>query len=283
MERTAIELKKISIKNYLNEVSFKAYAGQIVGILAKNDDICTTLFNTLTGKKKLNDGNIFYFNHNIQKEKKYLLNFVGFMPYNQITFPKKTINDYFSYSASFYQGDFSENIAKYLKLFELNPGTLIEELSKEQASIVSFIDSIFFEPEVLILNSPFKNVSTAVAKKMSTILSDFKQKGFCVLILQSSFAGIVICDFVYVVDNYSIVKYDEFKKNRYKKVYLEFNKLDDMTILNNMPIKILYQNECRISFIYQDDSCDLVKSLYKVSLSDIIIEDPSLDEVYDGI
>ena len=94
MERTAIELKKISIKNYLNEVSFKAYAGQIVGILAKNDDICTTLFNTLTGKKKLNDGNIFYFNHNIQKEKKYLLNFVGFMPYNQITFPKKTINDY---------------------------------------------------------------------------------------------------------------------------------------------------------------------------------------------
>ena len=59
MERTAIEIKKISIKNYLNDVNFNAFAGQIVGILTKNDDISTTLFDILAGKKKLNDGKIF--------------------------------------------------------------------------------------------------------------------------------------------------------------------------------------------------------------------------------
>lgn len=284
MERTAIEIKKISIKNYLNEVSFNAFAGQIVGILTKNDDISTTLFDILAGKKKLNDGKIFYFNHNIKKEKKYLLNFVGFMPYNQITFSKKTIKDYFAYSASFYQGDFYTNINNLLERFNLNSDTLIEDLNKEQTSIISFIDSVFFEPEVLILNSPFKNASVSTIKKMSIILSDFKQRGYCVVIIQSSFDGIIICDNTYIVENQNIIEYEAYKKTKsYKKIYLELTNEEDLKYILGLSLKTLYQNDLKISFIYKDDVNSLVKSLNKLNIIDIKIEDPSLDEVDDGI
>ncbi len=283
MERTAVEIKKLSIKNTLDEVSFKAYAGQIVGILTKNIDTSNILFDALCGKIKY-DGKILYFNHNIKKERKYLLNFVGFMPYYQKTFPKKTISDYFLYSSSFYQGDFKQNIASYLNLFNLNPNQAMESLNYEQSAIISFIDSIFFNPEVLILNTPFKDISPSTIQKMTRILSDFRQNGYCVIIIQSSLDGILICDKTYIVDNQSIIEYDDYKKVRnYKKVYLELCNENDLSLILGTTSNIIYQHDLKLCFIYKHDIADLLKMLNKLKINDLKIEDPSLNEVLNDI
>ena len=164
--------------------------------------------------KSKNTG-VSYYEHKLEKQREYILNFLGYMPSSLPSFKHMTIEEYFKYSAKFYQGDYNNNFEALLNFFNLDKALKIKVLSYEEKKIINFIDSIFFEPEVLILEDPFSNISNINAAKIIKCITKLKDNGFSVILTNLKYDELDIADHIYLLTNEGL---SEFKKNKKNKI-----------------------------------------------------------------
>ena len=265
MERVAVNVSKQQIKGIQSTISFKAYAKEITVILSPNDAFIHSLFHKLLLPK--NNG-IAYYDHKLDKQREYILNFLGYMPADLPAFKRMTIEEYFNYSSKFYQGDYTNNIARLITFFSLNPSSVIKSLTYEEKKIISFIDSIFFEPEVLILEDPFSNVSNITTAKMIKAMNQLKENGFSIILSSIKYDELDIADRIYLLNENGITDY---KKPKHDKLAISFT-FDDIenieAFLKNIDAYDITLSNNKASFYYDKGINDLLIKLSKIKISD---------------
>ena len=214
MERIAVNVSKQHLRKVNQEISFKAYANEITVILSPDSSLIHSLI--LKMLKSKNTG-VSYYEHKLEKQREYILNFLGYMPSSLPSFKHMTIEEYFKYSAKFYQGDYNNNFEALLNFFNLDKDLKIKVLSYEEKKIINFIDSIFFEPEVLILEDPFSNISNINVAKIIKCITKLKDNGFSVILTNLKYDELDIADHIYLLTNEGLSEFKKNKKNKKKK------------------------------------------------------------------
>lgn len=279
MERTALFVNKLKLKNVKNEISFQAYANSICTIISKSDELLHNLvYKLLNNKNK--EYIISYYDHKIDKEKKYIMNFLGYMPKELPSFKKITVKEYFEYSSSFYQGDYLNNALELIKYFNLNEDSLLKNLNYENKKIISFIDSIYFNPEIVILENPFTNIGNINVVKMIRKLEEIKQNGFSVIITNPMNSQLHICDDVLLLTQEGISNYKK-TKNEYYKISFTLDEISfkDTDIINSIGCENLIITKNKVSFKYKGNTQDLLIKLSKLDLKDLNIESVNIYEI----
>ena len=94
MERIAVNVSKQHLRKVNQEISFKAYANEITVILSPDSSLIHSLI--LKMLKSKNTG-VSYYEHKLEKQREYILNFLGYMPSSLPSFKHMTIEEYFKY------------------------------------------------------------------------------------------------------------------------------------------------------------------------------------------
>ena len=267
MERVAVDVSKQQIKGIKSDISFKAYAKEITVILSPDSAFIHSLFHKLLLPK--NTG-ISYYDHKICKQREYILNFLGYMSADLPAFKRMTIEEYFKYSSKFYQGNYKGNIDKLISFFNLHQNQAIKSLTYEEKKILSFIDSIFFEPEVLILEDPFSNVSNITSAKMIKAINQLKDNGFSIILSSIRYDELDIADRIYLLNEDGI---NEYKKPKHDKLVISFNfdeKQESIEeFLKNVEAYDIIQSNNKVSFCYDKNINDLLFKLAKIKIFDL--------------
>lgn len=268
MERIAVNVSKQHLRKVNQEISFKAYANEITVILSLDSSLIHSLI--LKMLKSKNTG-VSYYEHKLEKQREYILNFLGYMPSSLPSFKHMTIEEYFKYSAKFYQGDYNNNFEALLNFFNLDKDLKIKVLSYEEKKIINFIDSIFFEPEVLILEDPFSNISNINVVKIIKCITKLKDNGFSVILTNLKYDELDIADHIYLLTNEGL---SEFKKNKKNKISVSFeydSNIEIKDFLNDIEAYDIIITNNNVAFKYDGNINSLLTKLNKIKLNSLKI------------
>ncbi|MGF9958707.1 ABC transporter ATP-binding protein [Bacillus mycoides] len=224
-----LEIKNLS-KTYddikvVDDLSFFANKGEILGLLGPNGAGKTTTLEILVGLTKANHGEITLDNISLFKNTEKIKGKIGFVSEDIPLYEHLTGEEYLLFICKMRNIKSSDSkilINDYAKQFDLidKMNSFISSYSKGMKQKLSIISALIHSPTILILDEPLTGVDPISSKIIKKYLKEYAQKGN-IVIFSSHILEMVekLCDKIILI-------------NKGKIVY--FNYLNDLLINNNI-------------------------------------------------
>ncbi len=174
-------------------------------------------------------------------------------------FFRKTVRDELKFSLKDYKGDISKRISDSLKTVGLDDSYLDRNpfsLSSGEKELLLIASVLAYNPEVIILDEPFRDLDFKNRDKIIKLLKMMKNRYKKTIIIGTLDSDLILklADKVYVLDDGKIV----MSGNKYKVLSSD---------LVNKPklikFSLMVKNEKNINIGFRDDISDLMKDVYR--------------------
>ena len=236
MSIKVIAISKIyKTQKALNEVSFSADKGQIIGFLGPNGAGKSTMMKILTGFIKPNSGQVFVDEIDILKNPIEAQKIIGYLPEHNPLYTDMFVREYLQFQASIFKIDKSQ-IETCIEKVGLTQEAhkKINQLSKGYQQRVGLAAAILHDPKVLILDEPTTGLDPNQIVEIRELIKELgKEKTvlFSTHIMQEVEA---ICDRVIIIKKGKILvdkKIAELKKTNQQIIEVTFNsKIEEQLI-----------------------------------------------------
>jgi len=193
--------KKYSTQQVLNDISFSAKKGEIIGFLGPNGAGKTTTMKIITGCLDADEGNVFI-------EKK----LIGYLPEDNPLYEEMYVVEYLEYVAKLYASDVSANdLKKQVRTVVEQVGLLpevhkqISQLSKGYKQRVGLAQAIIHNPDLLILDEPTSGLDPNQIDEIKNLLRELS-KDKTILFSSHTLADVAsICTRIIIIHKGNIV------------------------------------------------------------------------------
>lgn len=266
------------------EVSFSVKKGEIFGFIGPNGAGKSTTIRTILKLIKKSSGTVKIMDMNIENEHEEILKNIGYVPSEVNYYENMKVIELLQYSATFYKKNCDEKIKEYASILDLDLNKKIDELSFGNKKKVGIIQALIHEPKILILDEATSGLDPLIQQKFFDILKRENENGMTIFFSSHVLSEVQkLCDRVAIIKEGKIIKIDTIENissGNYKKVRLEVK--DDVKLSNfkNKSITNLKMNGKIFTFLYSGDLDKLISMLSEINLSNITIEDPTLEEIF---
>ena len=223
----------------LNEVSFSANKGEIIGFLGPNGAGKSTMMKILTGFIKPNDGEVFVDGIDVLKDAINAQKTIGYLPEHNPLYTDMYVKEFLQFQASIYKIDKSniENCINKVGL-QLEAHKKIHQLSKGYQQRVGLAAAILHNPKVLILDEPTTGLDPNQLVEIRALIKELgKEKTvlFSTHIMQEVEA---VCDRVIIIKKGEVLinrNINELYNNKHQVIEVTFNNNVTKTQLNKLP------------------------------------------------
>ncbi|NMB72488.1 MAG: gliding motility-associated ABC transporter ATP-binding subunit GldA [Bacteroidales bacterium] len=150
--------KKFGIQKALDDVSFTAERGEILGFLGPNGAGKSTMMKIITGYLSPDNGNVLVCGHDVAREQLEARRKIGYLPENNPLYHSMYVREYLSFVAGIYfkSSDIRKRVEQIIERTGLSPEQhkQIGMLSKGYRQRVGLAQALLHDPEVLILDEP---------------------------------------------------------------------------------------------------------------------------------
>jgi len=230
----------------LNNVSFSADKGQIIGFLGPNGAGKSTMMKILTGFIQPNEGEVFVDEINVLQNPIEAKRIIGYLPEHNPLYKDMYVREYLQFQASMYKVDKSE-IERCVEKVGLTPEAhkKIHQLSKGYQQRVGLAAAILHNPSVLILDEPTTGLDPNQLIEIRALIQELgKEKTvlFSTHIMQEVEA---VCDRVIIIKKGEILvdkKLAELQNNQQQVIEVTLNTLVDKKIFDQFEHLLLATN-----------------------------------------
>lgn len=268
----ALELKGVSKKNIINEISLTVEDGEFVEILSNNSIEASIALRIIMGLVKASTGKVLLFNHDKEFSITKAKAFIGYT--NGLRFKgNKTVIQYLNQRASFYKADYSKEIDNYLKLFNLDASSKISSLDSYQKANLAIVNVLFFSPKIIILDNILDSMDSKSLTILNNILYEQKRLGTAV-ISSSRKSNLTQVDKIYTIEDHNFISRDDLLKTYF--VSFNVQSLDTSELTGASHISL---NKNLTSCIYKGDLNALYKKLISQGATNIVATRPFVDDL----
>jgi ABC-2 type transport system ATP-binding protein len=268
----------LGVKN----VSLDIKDGEIFGFIGPNGSGKSTTIRCIMNMINKDSGSIFIDNID-HKENEKIKHLIGYLPSEVFLYDDLTVEETLLYNQSFYDEDFSLKTKKLVKKLELDITKRVDELSFGNLKKLGIILAIMHNPKLIILDEPTSGLDPLMQEVFFEILKEEKQRG-ATIFLSSHILGEVkrVCDRVAIIKNGEVIKIesmDKITKTDFSIVTL----VSDEYKLLKLPMKdiiIKERSSDKLKFIYKGNINNLLALLTDINVRDLLIEEPTLEEVF---
>lgn len=266
----------------VKDVSLKVASGEIFGFIGPNGSGKSTTIRCIMNMINKNEGEIFIDGiPNYENEK--IKNIIGYLPSEVYLYDDMTVEETLAFNQTFYEKDFSKRTSYLAKKLSLDLKKKIDELSFGNLKKVGIVLALQHEPKLIILDEPSSGLDPLMQEAFFEILKEEKKRGATIFLSSHILSEVKrVCDRVGIIKEGSLIKIesiDTITKSDFIVVTIiseEFKKLD----LAMKDIIIKDRSDDKIKFIYKGNINVLLKSLSNISIIDLKIEEPTLEEVF---
>lgn len=283
-----IEIKSLT-KYYgknrgVEEINLQVKKGEIFGFIGPNGAGKSTTIRTMLNLIYPTSGEIKVFGLDSRKDSSRIAENIGYLPSEVFYYDDMKVRDLLNYSASFYRKDCKKRINELSGLLELDLSRKIEDLSYGNRKKVGIVQGLLHDPDLIILDEPTSGLDPLMQQKFFNLLLDENEKGKTIFFSSHILSEVQkLCHRVAIIKEGRIVKIQDMASLRaetYKKFILETRE-DISASLREIPgISDLTKSLDTYSFIYKGDVNLITRILARTSLVDILIEEPSLEEIF---
>lgn len=266
-----IEIENLT-KNYgknrgINDVSFSIEEGDIFGFLGPNGAGKSTTIRTLLGLIKKDAGKARIFGREIgsNKDFEYILKDVGYMPSEAMFYPEMKVSDTIKFAANVRRKDCDNEARMLCEKLHLDVNKKIEELSLGNRKKVSIVCAMQHKPKLFVFDEPTSGLDPLMQAEFFELINEYVKNGATCMLSTHVLSEVKnYCKHVGIMKEGKLLKVDE---------------VSNITKTNAKKIKIVRNGKLQ-EFIYKGDIKEIYKEIQGDDIDDVLIEDPSLDEIF---
>jgi ABC-2 type transport system ATP-binding protein len=196
------------------------------------------------------------------------------------------VHEFLSYCIRFYKVQNGEKrISELSEMFELDLNRKVAELSMGNRKKVSIVQSMLHSPKLLILDEPTTGLDPLMQSVFFELLRSENKKGMTIFFSSHILAEVqILCKRVAIIKGGKIIQIediDNLRKKQLKKVRIEnYDQVNKENFIFPGIEKLIPGPGNILSFMYSGDINELVGFLSGKKLNNLMIEEPSLDEIF---
>jgi ABC-2 type transport system ATP-binding protein len=270
----------------IEKINLEVSEGEIFGFIGPNGAGKSTTIRVLLNLLFPTSGTAVIMGHDIVKDTRKIREHTGYIPSEANPYPDMTAREFLRYSASVHAVPGTDGRAgELMELFEVEPLRKISDLSSGNRKKLSIIQSFLHRPALLIVDEPTTGLDPLMQSRFFDLLRQENSRGMTVFFSSHTLSDVqMLCGRVAIIRDGRIVNVEEIeslRKKQLKKIEVEFTG-STAGFPGNLPG---IQNRIDISdkkmtFVYSGEISMLISALGSRNISDITIEEPSLEEIF---
>ncbi len=203
---------------------------------------------------------------------------IGYIPAEVSYYDGMRVSDLLRYSAKFY-GCGTEHAYKLCGALDLDTSRKISELSTGNKKKAAIAQAMLHQPKLLIMDEPTAGLDPLVQHEFYGLIRQAKENGASVFFSSHVLSEVQrICDRVGIIREGKVIStqsMEELTATQYKRVKAAADK--EMKIPGAEDLR---RQNGTIEFLYRGSADALLKSLAAYHVSNILIEDPPLEDIF---
>lgn len=249
----------------VENVSFSVKKGEIFGFLGPNGAGKSTTIRSMLGLIRYDKGQIRICDLDAQRDKEKILQRVGYMPSEAWFYPGMTIREVLKLSADVRKMDCSKEAGMLCERLQIDAKRKISELSLGNRKKVSIVCAMQHKPELFVFDEPTSGLDPLMQNVFFELIKEYVEQGATCMLSTHVLSEIRNhCDRVAIMREGKLIVTDT---------------VEHLLASKSKRIKMIRDGES-LDFIYKDDLNNLYKELKDHNIEDILIEEPSIEEVF---
>ncbi len=260
--------------------------GETFGFLGPNGAGKTTTIRLLTGFMRPSSGRAFVFGHDIVKESTSIRRLIGFVP-GTTPYESMTGHGVLDYLGALQESPplLRADLCERLKLSDDDLHRKLRTYSKGMRQKIAIIQALQHDPELIIMDEPTEGLDPLMQNELFSILKERSALGRTIFLSSHIISEVErLCDRVAIIREGRLVAVedvDAMRRRRSLQVEIRVPSGQSPDQLLKMPgVTTISITDGHIIMSYQGDLVPLLQMLSNIKLEDLIIERPSLEEVF---
>lgn len=246
-------------------ISLQIEEGDIFGFLGPNGAGKSTTIRSLLGLIKYQKGRISVFGMDVARQSKDILKEIGYMPSEAMFYPSMKVKEVITFAAKMRGKNCKSEAEMLCERLGVDTEKKIEELSLGNRKKVSIVCAMQHKPKLFIFDEPTSGLDPLMqAEFFKLILEYHKQGATCFL------SSHVLSEVKRYCHHAAIIKEGKL---------IRTDTIENLTKTSAKRIRLV-KDGVEESYMYSGDLNQLFAEFAGHNISDILIEEPELDEIF---
>ena len=257
-------------KNYgkhrgIEGVSFQVEKGEIFGFLGPNGAGKSTTIRSILGLIHCKEGSIRVCGQDAIKNREKVLRHIGYMPSEAWFYQGMTIREILKIAADVRKMDCTQEAEKLCERLRLDTRRKISELSLGNRKKVSIVCAMQHQPELFIFDEPTSGLDPLMQNQFFSLIKEYVEQGATCMLSTHVLSEVRnYCDRVAIMKEGKLIVTDT---------------VEHLLASKTKRIRMVRDGE-KLDFLYQDDLNRFYRELEGHDIEDILIDEPSIEEVF---
>ncbi|RKI94271.1 ABC transporter ATP-binding protein [Parablautia intestinalis] len=257
--------KSYGKKRGVESISLSVKEGDIFGFLGQNGAGKSTTIRSMLGLIHYQKGEIHMLQMDAVRDQKEILRQVGYMPSEVLFYPSMKVKDVIAFAARARKRDCFNEARRLCGIFQVDGEKKIEELSLGNRKKVSIICAMQHRPKILILDEPTSGLDPLMQEAFFELILEYNRQGTTCFLSSHVLSEVKsYCRHAAIIKDGKIVRTDS---------------VENLLKSDVRCVKIKSGGRKK-EFVYTGKMEELIHELAGMQVEDVLIEEPSLDEIF---
>ena len=270
----------------IEHIDLEIGEGEIFGFIGPNGAGKSTTIRILMNMIFPSGGSARIMGMDVIRDTRKIKKQVGYIPSDANAYSSMKVREFLNYCIRFYETqDGDQRITELSDLFELDLNRQITDLSLGNRKKVSIVQSLLHRPKLLILDEPTTGLDPLMQSVFFELLRTENKNGMTIFLSSHILSEVqMICKRVAIIKGGKIIQLediDNLRKKQLKKVSVELgDHMSNGTLTIHGAENVIKGPGNLLSFMYSGNINDLIDILSGKQIINLIIEEPTLDEIF---
>ena len=260
--------------------------GSVYGFLGPNGAGKSTTIRTLMGLLKPTGGTASVFGLDCGRQASEIAKDVGYLPSENCYYNSMKVKEMLLYTAELYGVAGHNRMEALAERLNLDLSRRIGDLSLGNKKKVGIVSALLPSPKLLIMDEPTSGLDPLIQQTFYDLLKEENERGTTIFLSSHVLSEVQrLCDRVAILREGKLVGVQSMKElrgNGYKKISLTAKNAipEDLFSIPGTANLEWDKSKTSVSFMFSGTVMTIMNQLHRLELEDILIEEPSLEEVF---
>ncbi|MGN1001870.1 MAG: ABC transporter ATP-binding protein [Oscillospiraceae bacterium] len=264
----------------ITDLDLRVAEGEFFGFIGPNGAGKSTTIRALLGLIQPSGGRASVLGLDIVKDKRAILQSVGYLPSETLFYPGMRVRDVLKLSADLRKADCGREAETLCERLRLDPGRKAEELSFGNRKKLGIVCALQHRPRLLILDEPTGGLDPLMQREFFAILRERNREGATVFLSSHVLSEVQHnCSRAAIIREGRVIACDSVEalsRTSAKRVTVRGAFAPD-----GLPgVRDLRPQDEGVSFLYSGDMNPLLRALSACPIADLSIAEPDLEEIF---
>jgi ABC-2 type transport system ATP-binding protein len=276
--------KRYGARRGIDDVSLVVPEGALFGFIGPNGAGKSTTIRILLGLLRPSSGSARLFGIDAVTSGAQARASVGYVPSEVNLYPRMRVDELLGYLGRFHAGDHAARRRQLVESLELDLGARASELSLGNRKKVAIVAALQHRPRLAILDEPSTGLDPVMQSRLHQLLRDEVERGATVFFSSHVLSEVQrVCKSVAVVREGALLAVADIaalRERAVRRVRARFTGPPPDALGAMVGVRDVRREDQTLAFVYDGAPAPLLAALAAAEPEDIVIEEPSLEDVF---